>query len=171
MRIAVLYGAAIASRALAGVLSYGMQKLKDIHGLKSWQWMFLLEGSPTIPLSIITYLFLDNVPNAVQWLNNIEKQLLTNLLQNDAGVAGRNSTPSTRHSWRQIYRDVDKPTYRRGHGICGGMIAASLILTIILRVCLMRENHRRTNLSPEEYEREAAVKEPCDWHPDVRYEL
>jgi hypothetical protein len=43
------------------------------------------------------------------------------------------------------------------------MIAASLTLTIILRICLLRENNRRANLSLEEYQREAAIKEPCDW--------
>jgi hypothetical protein len=43
-----------------------MQQMKGMGGLKGWQWMFLLEGSPIILLGIITYLFLDNVPNAVQ---------------------------------------------------------------------------------------------------------
>jgi hypothetical protein len=43
-----------------------MVQMNGICGLKSWQWMFLLEGIPIIPLSIITYFFLDNVPNAVQ---------------------------------------------------------------------------------------------------------
>ncbi|CAF4573877.1 unnamed protein product, partial [Rotaria sp. Silwood2] len=61
-----------------------------------------------------------------------------------------------------IYTDDDKPAYRRGHMICGGMIAGSLILTIILRICLLRENNRRANLSSEEYQREAAIKELCD---------
>ena len=42
------------------------------------------------------------------------------------------------------------------------MIAGSLILTIILRICLLRENNRRANLSSEEYQREAAIKDPCD---------
>ena len=42
------------------------------------------------------------------------------------------------------------------------MIVISLILTIILRFCLLRENNRRTNLSSEEYQREAAIEEPCD---------
>jgi hypothetical protein len=40
--------------------------MKGMSMLKDWQWTFLLEGSPVIPLGIITYLFLDNVPNAVQ---------------------------------------------------------------------------------------------------------
>jgi hypothetical protein len=43
------------------------------------------------------------------------------------------------------------------------MMIISLGMAIILRICLMRENRRRKNLSPEEYQREAAVKEPCDW--------
>jgi hypothetical protein len=41
-------------------------------------------------------------------------------------------------------------------------MAASLVVTIILRFCLIKENRRRTNLSPEEYKCEAAIKEPCD---------
>ena len=46
-----------------------MHKMEEIGGLKDWQWMFLLEGAPIIPLGIITYFFLDNVPNAVQCTN------------------------------------------------------------------------------------------------------
>jgi hypothetical protein len=40
--------------------------MKGIGGLKGWQWTFLIAGLPIIPIGIITYLFLDNVPNAVQ---------------------------------------------------------------------------------------------------------
>lgn len=42
------------------------------------------------------------------------------------------------------------------------MTAITLVLTIVLRLCLMRENNRRRNLLPEEYQREAAVDESCD---------
>lgn len=34
--------------------------------MKRWQLMFLLEGLPVIPLGVVTYFFLDKVPNAVQ---------------------------------------------------------------------------------------------------------
>ena len=40
--------------------------MDDIRGLHSWQWMFLLEGVPMIPLGVITYLLLNNIPNTVQ---------------------------------------------------------------------------------------------------------
>ncbi|CAF1113759.1 unnamed protein product [Rotaria sp. Silwood1] len=224
MRIAILGASASASGAVDGILTYGISYMQGIGGLKSWQWTFLLEGSPIIPLGVLVYLLLDKVPNAVQWLNNIEKQLLTNLLRDDAGVADSESIPGTRLSWRQvryvfidwqiylysiiaggnfaaikylitflptltkavgytkteahlmtalpyavacvcallIYREVDKPMYQRGHLICGGLIAVSMVATIILRIYLMKENNRRTNLSSEEYTREATIKEPCD---------
>lgn len=47
-----------------------MGRMAGIGGLQSWRWMFLLEGSPIIPLGIITYIFLDSVPNAVQCKNS-----------------------------------------------------------------------------------------------------
>jgi len=62
-------------------------------------------------------------------LNNIEKQLLTNLLQNDAGVADRNPTSGIRLSWRQVrYVFVDWRIYLYGL-IAVGNLAAILSLT------------------------------------------
>ena len=40
---------------------------------------------------------------------------------------------------------------------------ASLIFTMILRICLMAENRRRDRLSKEQYDRESAVQDSCDW--------
>ena len=40
--------------------------MDGISGLRSWQWMFLTEGLPMIPLGVITYLFLNSLPSAVQ---------------------------------------------------------------------------------------------------------
>ncbi|CAF1076283.1 unnamed protein product [Adineta ricciae] len=65
----------------------------------------------------------------------------------------------------------DISTSRRNNLICVGILAVSLIATIILRVCLIVENRRRERLTSEEYEYEANIKESCDWHPGVRYTL
>ncbi|CAF3141354.1 unnamed protein product [Rotaria sp. Silwood2] len=323
--MAVLGGAASASGAFDSIMIYGISHMQGIGGLKAWQWTFLLESLPNIPLGIFAYLLLDKVPNAVQWLSNMEKQFLTNLLRNDAGVADNELSSDSRLSKRQmlnvftdwriylysliglgnliavkcmttllptlvtaagytktqthlitaipyvfacicgiligysssrrnehgyhlilcflvvllgfililtlpgqskvtiiisttvvccgifsalplllswltnnvgghtkrsmaislvmgigqiggifqplIYRDVDGPTYRRGHLICSAMILVSIITTIILRICLRKENNRRENLSLEQYRREASIKESCDLHPDARYSL
>jgi hypothetical protein len=58
---------------------------------------------------------------------------------------------------------LDESTNQRNNFICIGVVAISLVLTILLRISLVLENDRRDHLSPEEYDREAAIKEPCDW--------
>lgn len=53
--------------------------------------------------------------------------------------------------------------HRRDHIIATGFIAGALIMTLVLRICLMRENHRREHLSIADRNREASIEEPCDW--------
>lgn len=43
--------------------------MKGLGGLAAWRWLFLLEGSPIIPLGVFTYLFLGNIPETVQCKN------------------------------------------------------------------------------------------------------
>ncbi len=62
-----------------------------------------------------------------------------------------------------MYRAGDKPTYQRGHIIASSFVASALILTLILRFCLLLENRRRKHLLQDEYNREANIEEPCDW--------
>ena len=140
--------------------------MKDIGGLKSWQWMFLFESSPIILLGIITYLFLDNIPNAVQCtslkknraslfmivfenlgLNNIEKQLLTNLLRNDAGVADRDPASSTQISWRQVrYVFCDWRIYLCGL-IASGNLGVIISLTTFLPTLMKGMGYSETEAS------------------------
>jgi hypothetical protein len=57
----------------------------------------------------------------------------------------------------------NKSVSRRDHIIACGFLAGALIMTLILRVCLMMENRRREYLSNDDYNREATIEEPCDW--------
>ncbi|CAF2825220.1 unnamed protein product [Rotaria sp. Silwood2] len=69
-----------------------------------------------------------------------------------------------------IYHD-NLSNNRRACCICIGIITVSLIATLVLRYCLMLENRRRDRLTSEQFKREEAIKEPCDWHPSRRYVL
>ena len=53
--------------------------------------------------------------------------------------------------------------HRRDHIIATGFVAGALIMTLVLRACLMRENCRREHLSIADRNREANIEEPCDW--------
>ncbi len=91
-----------------------------MHNIHGWRWIFLLEGLPIIPLGFITFFFLEHIPDTVQCkfikeaivdsscviviegLDSIEKQILTNMLRDDAGVTNSESELSARLSWRQV---------------------------------------------------------------------
>jgi sugar phosphate permease len=63
--------------SLAGVvgapLSSAVLKLDGLRGLSGWQWLFLLEGVPTILLGISVLFLLKDSPEKVAWMSPGEK--------------------------------------------------------------------------------------------------
>jgi ACS family tartrate transporter-like MFS transporter len=53
-------------------------------GLKGWQWLFLLEGTPAILLGVLVYFLLADRPEEVGWLSAEEKQTLEHDLKEAA---------------------------------------------------------------------------------------
>ncbi|CAF4610191.1 unnamed protein product [Rotaria sp. Silwood1] len=102
MRITVFFLAVTVAGAVGSVLAYLINKLNGINGRSGWSWIFLLEGLPIIPLGLITYCFLANIPETVRWLSPCEKQILSNILREDAGVADGEPESHNRLSWCQI---------------------------------------------------------------------
>ncbi len=59
--------------------------LDHFAGLKGWQWLFLLQGTPAILLGVVAYILLPDGPEEVDWLTAGEKRALQNELQQSAG--------------------------------------------------------------------------------------
>jgi len=65
------------SLALAGPVSnWIMLATKGIWGLKPWQWLFILQGLPTVLLSFAMWIFLPDNPGEATFLANEEKAWL-----------------------------------------------------------------------------------------------
>src|SRR5450631_177647 len=47
--------------------------MDQVAGLKGWQWLFLLEGSPALFLGIATWFVLADGPESADWLSRTEK--------------------------------------------------------------------------------------------------
>ncbi|OAJ57362.1 MFS transporter [Paraburkholderia ginsengiterrae] len=77
---------------LSGTIMSGMEGLGGMHG---WQWLFLVEGLPTVLLGFVLYRMLPNGPARAPWLNTAEKVLVQSVLDADhrgeakAGHQGR----------------------------------------------------------------------------------
>ncbi len=58
-------------------------------GLKNWQWMFLLEGIPSVLLGFVVLRFLTDRPSQAGWLTEEQREWLTNEMDTDhAASAG-----------------------------------------------------------------------------------
>ena len=65
--------AGIIGSALAGII---MSSTEGWLGLRGWQWLFILEGVPTVLLGIIAYYYLTDRPAEAKWLSADEKRIV-----------------------------------------------------------------------------------------------
>jgi MFS family permease len=57
---------------LSGMIMSGMEGMGGMHG---WQWLFIVEGLPTVLLGFLLYRLLPNKPSQASWLDDREKSL------------------------------------------------------------------------------------------------
>jgi nitrate/nitrite transporter NarK len=71
------------SLAVGSPISTAILAMDGIAGFKGWQWLFFIEGAPTILLAIIVLLALPNRPRDARWLANDQKQWLEETLDKE----------------------------------------------------------------------------------------
>lgn len=71
-----IYTAPSIALIIGNPLGAALMQLGGIGGLHGWQWMFLLEGLPTIVVGIVLLFKLPNRPSEVKWLTPQEAQAL-----------------------------------------------------------------------------------------------
>lgn len=52
-RIALFYSTSVLSHSFAGILAYYILRLRGASGLAGWQWLFIIEGLPTISIAVM----------------------------------------------------------------------------------------------------------------------
>jgi len=84
-RIMGLFMSAIPISGLLGspLSGWMMQSFSAQGGLAGWQWMFLLQGIPTVLLGILVYVLLNDSIGQAKWLTEGEKKLLLAELEED----------------------------------------------------------------------------------------
>jgi MFS family permease len=86
------YGAA---PIVAGpIASLTMTGLDGVLALKGWQWLFLIEGLPSVLLGLAAFKLLPNRPADAPWLASREKQRVQSLLDADQDATGASQRQS-----------------------------------------------------------------------------
>ncbi|ODP31121.1 4-hydroxyphenylacetate permease [Pandoraea sp. ISTKB] len=73
--------------ALGAAASGYLLRLDGVGGLAGWQWLFVLEGLPTVLLGLVTWWYLDDKPADARWLSAAEKQTLGAMIERDRVAA------------------------------------------------------------------------------------
>ncbi len=87
MPVTMMLGSAVSGYILA---------LDGVMNLKGWQWLFLLEGLPSVLLGIVVWRWLDDKPADARWLNGEEKMALAVMLSRDGHREATTDAPRFR---------------------------------------------------------------------------
>lgn len=66
LRFAFLQTGEVIILATGGIVNWGLNHLDHRHGLRGWQWMFLVQGTITTFLGFITYIWMVDFPESSQ---------------------------------------------------------------------------------------------------------
>jgi MFS transporter, ACS family, tartrate transporter len=125
-RIIALFMVAIPlSSFFGGPLSAELLKLDGLAGLRGWQWLYLVEGTPAVLLGLLTLFVLEDSPANARWLDSGARQWLQLQLATPADVPARLPAAATRRSTWQLMR---QPTVQVAALMCAGSAGVSQCL-------------------------------------------
>ena len=126
LRRAKAFGLFMSASALAGVLGGPiagtiMTQLGGVNGWSGWQWVFLLEGIPSILAGLVTLAYLTDKPQDAHWLDSNEKSLLIQDIEADKKALG--------HREHSVLKSLKNPTVWKFIAIYFCIIMANSTLT------------------------------------------
>lgn len=90
--IARFVTAAMIAWVVGGPLSGALMKLDGLQGLRGWQWLFLLEGLPSVILGFVTLRILPEGPMKARWLSMEDRMWLEETIRAERVEERRVST-------------------------------------------------------------------------------
>src|SRR5215470_2774541 len=106
--------AGIVGGPLSGAI---MESMGGRLGLANWQWLFLLEGLPSIVMGLLTFAIFSDRPESARWLTDTEKRIVLADLDLDNRRAGK-----------------------RQHGLMGALTSPQVWLLTLIQFCLTGGN-------------------------------
>jgi MFS family permease len=129
-RRAKAFGLFMSASALAGVIGGPlagtiMTGLDGVNGWQGWQWVFLLEGIPSVLAGVVTWFYLTDKPADAKWLTTRERSLVLADLERDQRALGQ-----------------------REHSLLASLKDGRIWLLILIFFCIIAANSSLTFFGP-----------------------
>ncbi|MDR5756318.1 MFS transporter [Caballeronia sp. LZ035] len=72
-----LSGSTIAGLFGSPLSGWILDSMNGVAGLRGWQWLFLIEGAPTVLLGVLALWLLPDTPHHARWLTPLQQQTVT----------------------------------------------------------------------------------------------
>ncbi|KAM0415493.1 hypothetical protein ACHAPD_006694 [Fusarium lateritium] len=113
-RVSVFFFGMFGGNAISPILASGILKLEGAHGIKGWQWLFMLEGIFTIVVAFVLLLFLPGSPDIPRPLvgsglvrfSSSEQDILQRRLELDDPEGKRSGVQGLAIDWALVRRTV-----------------------------------------------------------------
>ncbi len=101
--VAIFMSAVPISTIVAGPISgWILARMSGVGHLSSWQWLFLVEGIPSVIAGLVTLYFLTDSPSRAGWLTKDEKELILDRLEEEEAL----KTSYSGHHLMDAFRSV-----------------------------------------------------------------
>ncbi|MDX7998210.1 4-hydroxyphenylacetate permease [Xenorhabdus sp. Reich] len=94
--------------AFGSLISGYILEMDGTWDLRGWQWLFLLEGFPSVLLGFVVWFYLDDSPDKAKWLTREDKQCLQEMIENDKLFPAQTNESSLQKVslWREIFTPI-----------------------------------------------------------------
>ncbi|KAL3462048.1 major facilitator superfamily domain-containing protein [Aspergillus heterothallicus] len=93
VRIALVSASSTFAGAFGGCIAYGVANLNGRHGLKGWEWLFVIEGSITIACTLLVIFFSPDYPSTAKFLTEDEREFaIQRLAEQQSGYTEESSS-------------------------------------------------------------------------------
>lgn len=104
-RIASLYIAQQIGNAFGGLFAAAIFQLDGHHGIRGWQWLFIIEGSATVGIGFVCAFFMPEFPHNCRILKPAERDLAVWRIESEAGAAEGNVKESVLQGFAKALSD------------------------------------------------------------------
>ncbi|RAR61263.1 ACS family tartrate transporter-like MFS transporter [Paraburkholderia unamae] len=91
---AMFMTAAPLSNMIGSPISGALMNLDGVAHLHGWQWLFLVEGAPTVLLGVVSFFYLTDRPDDARWLAPAERQWLSDAMRREREAKATQSQSS-----------------------------------------------------------------------------